>query len=97
VSEFGPTLRISGVWNTKNSKLCPPQRSEAKNVLHEAGISPLVKIREQDTARIAIRVITTDSHPIRSYFMKNMTNTQPNQEQSNRYSLEQLNTWVNFR
>jgi hypothetical protein len=42
-----------------------------ENVLHEAGISTLVKIREQDTSRIAIRVITNKSHPIRSYFMNN--------------------------
>jgi hypothetical protein len=31
----------------------------------------LAEIREQDTARIAIRIITNDSHPIRSYFMNN--------------------------
>jgi hypothetical protein len=77
VSEFVPSLRISGVWITKNSKLCPPQTSVAINVLHKAGdFHTLVEIRQQDTARIAIRVITTESHPIRSYFMNNnMSNT----------------------
>jgi hypothetical protein len=44
-----------------------------ENVLHEAGISTLAEIREQDTARMAIRVITNESHPIRSYFMNNQT------------------------
>jgi hypothetical protein len=34
-----------------------------ENVLHEAGIST-IEIREQDTSRIAIRVITNESHPI---------------------------------
>jgi hypothetical protein len=38
-------------------------------VLHEAGISTFAEIREQDTARIARRVITNEIHPIRSYFM----------------------------
>jgi hypothetical protein len=42
-----------------------------ENVLHKAGISTLGKIKGQDTARIAIRVITNESHPIRSYFMSN--------------------------
>jgi hypothetical protein len=30
-----------------------------------------VEIREQDTARIVIKVITNESHPIKSYFMNN--------------------------
>jgi CTP synthase (UTP-ammonia lyase) len=30
-----------------------------------------VEIREQDTGKIAIRVITNESHPVRSYFMNN--------------------------
>jgi hypothetical protein len=34
------------------------------NVLNEAGISKLVEIREQDTSRIAIKVITNESHLI---------------------------------
>jgi hypothetical protein len=42
-----------------------------KNVLHEAGIPTLVKIREQDTARIVIKLISNKSHPIRSYFKHN--------------------------
>jgi hypothetical protein len=41
------------------------------NVLHKARISTLAEIREQGTARIAIRVITNESHPLRSYFMNN--------------------------
>jgi hypothetical protein len=69
-------LRISIAHNTKNFRPCPPQRSKTgtfalcrtENVLHEAGISTLAEIREQNTARIAIRVITNESHPIRSYF-----------------------------
>jgi hypothetical protein len=65
-----------------------------ENVLHEAGISTLTEMREQETAKIAIRVITNESYLIRSYFM---TNTQTNQEHSNQYSLEQLNTWINYR
>jgi hypothetical protein len=36
-----------------------------------AEITTLAKIRERDTSRIAIRVITNKSHPIRSYFMNN--------------------------
>jgi hypothetical protein len=40
-------------------------------IVHEAGIFILTEIREQDTARIAIRVITNEIHPIRSYFMNN--------------------------
>jgi hypothetical protein len=43
----------------------------AENDLHEVGISTLVEIREQDTARIAIRVITNESHPLRSCCMNN--------------------------
>jgi hypothetical protein len=31
----------------------------------------LTEIREQDTARIAIKVITNESHAIKSYFMDN--------------------------
>jgi CTP synthase (UTP-ammonia lyase) len=31
----------------------------------------LAEIRKQDTARIAIRVITNESQPIRSYFINN--------------------------
>jgi hypothetical protein len=57
-------------------------------------ISTLTEMREQETAKIAIRVITNESYLIRSYFM---TNTQTNQEHSNQYSLEQLNTWINYR
>jgi hypothetical protein len=41
-----------------------------ENVLHESGLSTIKEITEQDTARIAIKVITNQSHPIRSYFMK---------------------------
>jgi hypothetical protein len=44
---------------------------QTENVLYEARISTLVGIREQDTARIAIKVITNLSHPIRSCFMNN--------------------------
>jgi hypothetical protein len=66
-----------------------------KNVLHEAEISTLTEIREPDTSRIAIRVITNESHPIRSYFMNNKTHdeyaTKPK-------TIKQiLNTWVNYR
>jgi hypothetical protein len=42
-----------------------------RNRLHKARISTLAEIREQDTARIAISVITNESHPLRSYFMNN--------------------------
>jgi hypothetical protein len=42
-----------------------------KNVLYEAGISTLPEIKKQDPARIAKRVITNKSHPIRSYFINN--------------------------
>jgi hypothetical protein len=33
----------------------------AKNVLNEAGISTLAEIREQDTARIAIKIIMNEN------------------------------------
>jgi hypothetical protein len=42
-----------------------------ENVSHKARISTLAEIRERDTARIAIKVITNESHPMRSYFMNN--------------------------
>jgi CTP synthase (UTP-ammonia lyase) len=42
-----------------------------ENVLHGAEIFTLAEIRKQDTARIAIRVITNESQPIRSYFINN--------------------------
>jgi hypothetical protein len=42
-----------------------------ENVLHEVGISTLAEIKEQNTTRTAIRVITHESHTIRSYFMNN--------------------------
>jgi hypothetical protein len=35
------------------------------------GIFTLARIRQQYTTRIAIRFITNESHPIRSYFMNN--------------------------
>jgi hypothetical protein len=44
---------------------------QTENVLHEAWIYTLAEIREQDTASIAIRLITNESHPIRAYFMNN--------------------------
>jgi hypothetical protein len=68
-------LRIRIAHNTtKNSRPCPPQRIKPSyenfcsmpNREHEA---KLAEIKEQDTARIAIRVITNESYPIRSYFM----------------------------
>jgi CTP synthase (UTP-ammonia lyase) len=42
------------------------QNSRTENVIHEAGISTLAEIREQDTARIVISVL-----PIRYYFINN--------------------------
>jgi hypothetical protein len=66
------------------------QHAEQKTVLHEAGISTLAEIREQHTARIAIKVITNGIHPLRSYFMNNKIH-----HQSNQYSLEQYR--VNYR
>jgi hypothetical protein len=63
-----------------------------ENVLHEAGISTLVKIREQDTSRIAIRVITNKSHPTRSYFMNNKI-----YDKCATKPILELNTWVNNR
>jgi undecaprenyl pyrophosphate synthase len=42
-----------------------------ENVLHLTGFSTLAEIREQDTDRIEIRIITNESHSIRSYYMNN--------------------------
>jgi hypothetical protein len=44
------------------------------NRKHFTWISTLAEIREQDTAIMAIRVVTNESHPIRSYFMNNKIN-----------------------
>jgi hypothetical protein len=92
-------LRISVAHNTKNS-LEPVHHKKVRlvlgtfavcrteNVLHEAGIFPLAEIREQDTARIAKRVITNESHPKRSYFM--ISKIHDKYEKSNQYLLEHI-------
>jgi hypothetical protein len=63
-----PTLRYGDAtyWTASPTKLktLDPAVCRTEIVLHEAGISSLEEIREQDTARIAIRVFTNESHPI---------------------------------
>jgi hypothetical protein len=68
-----PTLRYKDDVHHKGVRLALGTFAvcRTENAKHEAGISTLAEIREQDTARIAIRIITNESLPIRSYFMNN--------------------------
>jgi hypothetical protein len=73
VSASPTTVKTQNHVHHKGLRLVPGTFAvcQTENVLYEAGISTLVEIREQDTARILIRVITHESHPIRFYFMNN--------------------------
>jgi hypothetical protein len=73
-----------------------PTTIKTLDPVHHKGVRLALGARP---ARLAIRVITNESHLIRSYFMNKKIHDEyaPNKEQSNQYSLEQLNTWVNYR